>query len=682
MKKIFLLLFSLLFIHGTKTFASNILGGSINYQYISSSGSSSTYKVTLELYTTCYFVGMGEYVYPNMRTVTPEIVIRRGNGDIFSRPVLSLVPDLSGRDITPLCPDLKNSSSCIDVEGLYPGVKTYVYSANVVLDGADANWSFNFYGFFDATHRAQICKFIDNVEVSFPSDPISTYTVYLKATLNNINGPNNSVAYSSPPIPFLCKNKLSYYGLGAGDQDHDELKYKMIPANYSGGQYLDQNTFPAEYFPPFTAKRPIPTDTNDFKLDQVTGQLIFTPNDIRTCLVTMQTDEVRNGEVVGTTMRQMTFFINEECTSVPLNPQVINLKNTDYTTDENGNMTFTACEGQLDSISFDIAVNNPNGNSVNITSQNIPDAAGVTIDNNGEQNPVAHFKWDLIDAQPVKYMFFITYSDLGCPFATSRTVAYTFIVIPHNIKFEDKSIGSCLATPDGKAWVNPIGETSIDYNYRWVDTATGTVLRNVNSKIGDTLTNIPPGTYKVYVRNGSGCGKNFFINVDTTLLPVVDLIKDSAVCEGMPIELSVNPDELETYRWNTGSDSNAIIATQTGNYVLTVNNHCGASSDSVFLNFVKCKFCLFVPNAFTPNGDGKNDELRVIQTCLIYKYKMQIYNRFGQMVFVTYNLEDRWNGTMNGRELEQGTYYYQIEATLDDETKSPLRMKGDVILIR
>jgi gliding motility-associated-like protein len=681
MKKILLLLFTLLFIHGTKTFASNILGGAINYQFVSSSGNSSTYKVTLELYTTCYFVGMGEYVYPNMRTVTPEIVIKKGDA-IFSRPTLICNTSLSGEDITPLCPDMKNASSCINLEGLYPGVRTYVYSAEVVLEGADANWSFNFYGFFDANHRAQVCKFIDNVEVSFPSDPISTYTIYLNATLNNINGPNNSVAYSSPPIPFLCKNKLSYYSVGAGDQDHDELKYKMIAANYSGGAYLNQTTSPVAYFPPFSGERPLPTDTNNFKLDQVTGQLIFTPNEIRTCLVAVQTNEIRNGEVVGTTMRQMTFFINEECNSEPISPIITNVKNSDYTTDENGNVFFTACEGQLDSISFDISVSNPNGNGVSITSQNIPDAANVTIDNDGEQNPVAHFKWDLIDAQPVKYMFFITYSDLGCPFVTSRTVAYTFTVIPHNIKFENKSIGSCLASADGKAWVNPIGETSIDYNYRWVDISTGAVLRNVNSKVGDTLTNIPPGIYKVYVRNGSGCGKNFLINVDTTLLPTVNLIKDSAVCEGMPIELGINPDELETYRWNTGSDSSFITVTQTGNYVLTVNNHCGSSSDSVYLNFVKCKFCLFVPNAFTPNADGNNDELRVIPTCLIYKYKMQIFNRFGQLMFVSYNLEDKWNGTMNGRELEQGTYYYSIEATLDDESKSPLRMKGDVILIK
>lgn len=70
---------------------------------------------------------------------------------------------------------------------------------------------------------------------------------------------------------------------------------------------------------------------------------------------------------------------------------------------------------------------------------------------------------------------------------------------------------------------------------------------------------------------------------------------------------------------------------------------------------------IYVPNTFTPNGDGLNDTFGVAGEA-IEEFRMQVFNRWGQLVFESKNAMDRWDGTYLGEAVPMGTYVYKITA--------------------
>lgn len=89
---------------------------------------------------------------------------------------------------------------------------------------------------------------------------------------------------------------------------------------------------------------------------------------------------------------------------------------------------------------------------------------------------------------------------------------------------------------------------------------------------------------------------------------------------------------------------------------------------------------LLLPNAFTPNGDGKNDHFAVKNMGYQGVITFKIYDRWGRMIFETMDAAKGWDGSHAGRPAPQGVYYYHIQIGLRDSTVKDLR--GDVMLIR
>lgn len=165
--------------------------------------------------------------------------------------------------------------------------------------------------------------------------------------------------------------------------------------------------------------------------------------------------------------------------------------------------------------------------------------------------------------------------------------------------------------------------------------------------------------------------------------PIINIGGDTSICKGSEtITLSdhLNNNPLASYLWNTGERTRNITIVAPGKYYATVNiNNCYASDTIEVANDCYVN----IPNAFTPNGDGINDFFfpRQLLSRGLIKFSMNIYNRWGQLVFATETLDGSgWDGKLNGVDQPSGVFVYVIDATFKDGQEE--HHKGNVTLLR
>ena len=139
------------------------------------------------------------------------------------------------------------------------------------------------------------------------------------------------------------------------------------------------------------------------------------------------------------------------------------------------------------------------------------------------------------------------------------------------------------------------------------------------------------------------------------------------------------------YLWSTNpaQESKRATGLRFGYYNVQVTDFKGCIiRDTVYIEPGPCCEEIYLPNAFTPNGDRLNDVFRAVTAAGIQLIHFDIYNRWGQRVFSTDDYTKGWDGKMNQTEdAPVGTYYYQfIYRCLTDE-KTYTRT-GDVIVVR
>jgi gliding motility-associated-like protein len=104
---------------------------------------------------------------------------------------------------------------------------------------------------------------------------------------------------------------------------------------------------------------------------------------------------------------------------------------------------------------------------------------------------------------------------------------------------------------------------------------------------------------------------------------------------------------------------------------------CGEASDEVE---VKVYDDIFIPNSFTPNGDGKNDRFRIIPYENYKLIRFLIYNRWGAVVFSSTDIYQGWDGMVNGQPQQTGTYVYRLE--LQGTNGKKIVRQGEIVLLR
>ena len=180
-----------------------------------------------------------------------------------------------------------------------------------------------------------------------------------------------------------------------------------------------------------------------------------------------------------------------------------------------------------------------------------------------------------------------------------------------------------------------------------------------------------PGVYevKLVVTNNENCiSDTFRRSVTVYLQPVVDAGPSFIVPQGMPIQFKpiVNATNGISFLWTPAIGLSSptvlmpkLIANTDQTYVLTAtgDGNCTATDNL----FVKILRPVKVPNAFSPNGDGINDTW-IIENLVDYPgAKVEVYNRYGQIIYNSAGYSIPWDGTVKGKPLPVATYYYIIK---------------------
>ena len=230
---------------------------------------------------------------------------------------------------------------------------------------------------------------------------------------------------------------------------------------------------------------------------------------------------------------------------------------------------------------------------------------------------------------------------------------------------------------------------SIVLDYNWQPTS---VLINPGNT--ETVQGNPTFSQYIYITGTSpeGCvvEDSIFINVsdiDSTL--VIASASDYGVPPGGTVTLFGSPSGLSSYQWTPETGLNAPTNQQTDAvidediiYTLSVSDGICTREDTVEIKIYEI-ICedpyVFVPNAFSPNGDSNNDVL-FVRGLYIETVIFRIFDRWGEMVFESTDVNNGWNGSFRGAQLQPDVYDYYLDVTCVGGLKSIV--KGNITLMR
>ena len=193
-----------------------------------------------------------------------------------------------------------------------------------------------------------------------------------------------------------------------------------------------------------------------------------------------------------------------------------------------------------------------------------------------------------------------------------------------------------------------------------------------------------PGVYRATAKEGL-CIHSDSLRIIGIRPPEVNLVDDTLLCDAPLLYLQSEYSPYYDYEWSNGSRSTDFWIFEEGTYSLRVSNVCGVAEDSIRVQV--CPRCdIYVPNAFSPNGDGINDVLQAFKDveCEPINFQMSILDRWGNQVYQSQDIAESWNGSSRNNQLRDGVYLYQIQYELlwpDGSLRKEIQT-GDITLFK
>lgn len=214
----------------------------------------------------------------------------------------------------------------------------------------------------------------------------------------------------------------------------------------------------------------------------------------------------------------------------------------------------------------------------------------------------------------------------------------------------------------------------------------------------DTFFTLPPGDYTIQLQDLNGCELAQQISIPEIPPLVLTLGDDKTIRLGESVRINTQSNvfasQLESIVWLSGDslDCNDCLNPLarphfTNNYQLLITDKNGCTATDELLIKVDDERLVYIPNAFTPNGDGHNDRFSIYAFDPAVKQinKLSVYSRWGEQVFELQQFAPNdnnagWDGTFKGEQLNPGAYIYWTEIEFIDGHHEIF--KGDITLLR
>lgn len=247
----------------------------------------------------------------------------------------------------------------------------------------------------------------------------------------------------------------------------------------------------------------------------------------------------------------------------------------------------------------------------------------------------------------------------GCDSIITTTLTVNDLPVPNLGADRDLCTGTTLP-------LNP-GTFS---NYVWHNQSTNA------SMIASTA-----GVYWVRVTDINGCKATDTLVIATLLPSPANFLNPvDSICQYEKLQLKPIGN-YNNYTWSNGSNQSILMVQTPGQYILEVQDQNGCNGrDTIQVYSKTCRTGVFIPTAFTPNGDGKNDEFKAFAFGNFIAFKLDVYNRWGELIFSTSDPSKGWNGKLKGVTLATDVFVWRCTYQLAGERIAD--EKGTVTLIR
>ena len=240
----------------------------------------------------------------------------------------------------------------------------------------------------------------------------------------------------------------------------------------------------------------------------------------------------------------------------------------------------------------------------------------------------------------------------------------TIIVINQNVSFNPIPFLDTLCANEVLT-INAFDNNSTSYLWNTGETSSSINIDQV-------------GSYWVE-RTSNGCSIKDFINIIEVTNQNTEMSLEK--CNGESLIIFSEQANSNNILWNNGSTNPSLIVNSSGIYIVSSSNKCGVSTNKFTIEFKECDCSVYIPNTFTPDEDEFNQVFRVKTDCDFYDFHLEIYNRWGEIVFESADANEYWDGNYGIYKAQDGVYSYKV-SYVSNLKPDRINLSGHVSIIK